>query len=39
MYDLVIHHEQILVPVILRHWKVDQLGGLDAEAEQFAATA
>ena len=34
VYDLVIHHEQILVPVILRHWKIDQLGDLDAEAEQ-----
>lgn len=34
VYDLVIHHEQILVPMVLRHWKIDQLEGLDAEAEQ-----
>ena len=29
-----IHHEQILVPVVLRHWDVEALEGLDAEAEQ-----
>jgi acyl-[acyl-carrier-protein] desaturase len=34
IYDLAVHHEQILVPVVLRHWKIDQLEGLDAEAEQ-----
>lgn len=34
VYDLTIHHEQILVPMVLRHWKVDQLEGLDADAEQ-----
>ncbi len=34
VYDLVIHHEQILVPMIIRHWQVDRLEGLDAEAEQ-----
>ena len=34
VYDLVIHHEQILVPVVLRHWKIDHLDGLDTEAEQ-----
>ena len=34
VYDLVIHHEQILVPMVLRHWQVDKLEGLDAEAEQ-----
>jgi len=32
VYDLVIHHEQILVPMILRHWQVDQLAGLTGEA-------
>jgi acyl-[acyl-carrier-protein] desaturase len=37
VYDLVIHHEQILVPVVLRQWKIDQLTGLDAEAEQSRA--
>lgn len=34
IYDLAVHHDQILVPVVLRHWKVDQLEGLNAEAEQ-----
>jgi acyl-[acyl-carrier protein] desaturase len=33
VYDLAIHHDQILVPVVLRHWGVEQLEGLDAEAE------
>lgn len=34
VYDLAIHHDQILIPVVLRHWNVEQLTGLDAEAEQ-----
>jgi acyl-[acyl-carrier-protein] desaturase len=34
VYDLSIHHDQILVPVVLRQWGVEQLTGLDAEAEQ-----
>ena len=34
IYDLAIHHDQILVPVVLRHWGVENLTGLDAEAEQ-----
>jgi acyl-[acyl-carrier-protein] desaturase len=29
-----LHHEQILVPVVMRHWAVDKLEGLTAEAEQ-----
>jgi acyl-[acyl-carrier-protein] desaturase len=33
IYDLAIHHEQILVGIVLRHWKVDTLTGLDADAE------
>ena len=33
IYDLAIHHEQILVPVILRHWKIEELTDLTAEAE------
>jgi acyl-[acyl-carrier protein] desaturase len=33
IYDFVIHHEQILVGVVLRHWKIDTITGLDAEAE------
>ena len=32
IYDLAIHHEQILVGVVLRRWKIDTLTGLDADA-------
>jgi acyl-[acyl-carrier-protein] desaturase len=34
IYDLRIHHEQILVPVVLRDWRVADLVGLNDEAEQ-----
>jgi acyl-[acyl-carrier-protein] desaturase len=34
IYDLAIHHDQILVPVVMRHWDVEHLTGLDDEAEQ-----
>ena len=34
IYDLLIHHDQILEPVVLRHWKVTELTGLSHEAEQ-----
>jgi acyl-[acyl-carrier-protein] desaturase len=34
IYDLAIHHDQILVPVILRHWRLESLEGLSPEAEQ-----
>jgi acyl-[acyl-carrier-protein] desaturase len=34
IYDFVIHHEQILVPVVLRHWRVADLEGLSPEAEE-----
>ena len=37
IYDFGIHHDQILVPVVLRHWGVEQLEGLDAEAEEARA--
>jgi acyl-[acyl-carrier-protein] desaturase len=33
IYDLNVHHDQILVPVILRQWKVQDLTGLTDEAE------
>jgi acyl-[acyl-carrier-protein] desaturase len=33
IYDFGIHHDQILVPVVLRHWDVEALEGLDAEGE------
>jgi acyl-[acyl-carrier-protein] desaturase len=33
IYDLPTHHEQIVAPVVLRHWKVDRLEGLTPEGE------
>jgi acyl-[acyl-carrier-protein] desaturase len=37
IYDLQLHHEQILVPVVLRHWGVESLEGLTPEAEAARA--
>ncbi|HEU5149569.1 MAG TPA: acyl-ACP desaturase [Iamia sp.] len=37
IYDLQVHHEQILVPVVLRHWDIEALEGLTPEAEQARA--
>jgi acyl-[acyl-carrier-protein] desaturase len=34
IYDLLIHHDQILEPVVKRHWKLDEVSGLSAEAEK-----
>ena len=34
IYDLAVHHEQILVPVVLRTWDVEHVEGLTAEGEQ-----
>jgi acyl-[acyl-carrier-protein] desaturase len=34
IYDLAVHHEQILVPVVLRTWNVEQVTGLSDEGEQ-----
>ena len=34
IYDLAIHHDQILSPVVLRHWQVETLTGLDDDAER-----
>jgi acyl-[acyl-carrier-protein] desaturase len=33
IYDLKIHHEQILVPVVLQKWAVESLTGLDDDGE------
>ena len=33
IYDLELHHDQILVPVVLRHWGIEELEGLRPEAE------
>lgn len=34
IYDLAVHHEQILVPIVLRTWNLETLEGLSAEGEQ-----
>ena len=34
IYDLAVHHEQILVPVVIRTWDVENVTGLTAEGEQ-----
>lgn len=34
IYDLAVHHDSVLVPVILKQWKVAELTGLSDEAEQ-----
>jgi len=34
IYDYAIHLEQVLRPLVLRHWKLDSLEGLDGPAEQ-----
>ena len=34
IYDLLIHHDQILQPVVMRHWKLEQLIGLTDDAEK-----
>jgi acyl-[acyl-carrier-protein] desaturase len=38
IYDLRLHHEQILVPVVLRQWSVEELTGLTPEAEEARTT-
>jgi acyl-[acyl-carrier-protein] desaturase len=34
IYDFKVHHDHILVPVVIRHWGVEDLTGLTPEAEQ-----
>ncbi|HEX2577599.1 MAG TPA: acyl-ACP desaturase [Aquihabitans sp.] len=34
IYDFTVHHDNVLVPVILRHWDVESLEGLTPEAEE-----
>jgi acyl-[acyl-carrier-protein] desaturase len=33
IYDLRVHHDEVLMP-ILRHWRIFELEGLDAAAEE-----
>ena len=39
IYDLNVHHEQILVPIVMRQWKVAELTGLSAAAEKARDSA
>ena len=32
IYDYAAHHDAILVPVVLRHWRIEELEGLTADA-------
>jgi acyl-[acyl-carrier-protein] desaturase len=34
IYDLRIHHDQVLTPVLLTHWRLGELRGLSDEAER-----
>src|SRR5690606_4561185 len=34
IYDFQIHHDQILLPVVMRHWGVEDLTGLTDAGEQ-----
>jgi acyl-[acyl-carrier-protein] desaturase len=34
IYDFAAHHDAILVPVVLRHWRIEELEGLTADAER-----
>jgi len=34
IYDLTVHHEQILAPVVLRHWNVEAIEGLTQTGEE-----
>jgi len=34
IYDLALHYEQVLVPVVLRHWRLEDVEGLSPEAEE-----
>jgi acyl-[acyl-carrier-protein] desaturase len=38
IYDFAAHHDQILVPVVLRQWNVEGLEGLSPEAEEARAS-
>jgi acyl-[acyl-carrier-protein] desaturase len=33
IYDFALHHDQVLVPVVLRHWGIETIESLNAEAE------
>ena len=37
IYDLAVHHDSVLAPVVLRHWDIAAVEGLDAPAEEARA--
>jgi acyl-[acyl-carrier-protein] desaturase len=34
IYDLRLHHDEVVLPVLFTHWKIDTLTGLSQEAEE-----
>ena len=34
IYDFAIHHERIIVPLVVRHWAIDKIEGLNGEGEK-----
>ena len=34
IYNVSLHHDHVLAPVVLRHWNIEAVTGLDAEAER-----
>lgn len=34
IYDFAIHHEKIIIPLVMRHWAIDKVEGLSSAAEQ-----
>lgn len=34
IYDFRVHYEQILVPVVLNHWRIEEISGLGPDAER-----
>jgi acyl-[acyl-carrier-protein] desaturase len=38
IYDFAVHHDSILQPVLITHWKLDRIEGLDAEGEAARAS-
>jgi acyl-[acyl-carrier-protein] desaturase len=34
IYDFRIHYEQVLVPVVMTHWRLESVEGLDSDAER-----
>ena len=34
IYDLRIHHDQVVLPVLFKHWKIDQIADLTDEAKE-----